>query len=44
MTVKKLIARVLHWWWLFRRPMTLGVRIMVVNNDQENLAGSAFLC
>ena len=37
MTLKKLIAKVLHWWWLLRRPMTLGVRIMVVNNNQEIL-------
>ncbi len=37
MVIGKSVAWLFHWWWLLRRPMTLGVRIVLVNEKQEVL-------
>ena len=37
MIIPKLIQRLLHFYWRFSRPMTLGVRGLVVDEEQRIL-------
>lgn len=33
MAFDRILKKLFHWWFLFRRPMTLGVRVLVSNED-----------